>query len=127
MKWINASERQPKDWDVVFARRVSDKVKLDRVETRNDRQVDTRTNDFYWDILQNEDIEWLDESVDSTEYEHIQSIYNKHKVHLDCLKEERQGEGGYLSDSDVECIDKRIVELAAVLSDLYRNILHKEA
>lgn len=54
----------------------------------------------------------------------VQSIYDRHKIKLDALKENRsRAEEEKWTDAEVKAVDDQIVLLASVLSELYRHVL----
>ena len=56
----------------------------------------------------------------------VQAIYDKHKVFLNNMKENRGLQQDSLSDGESDIFDQMIVSLAGVLGDMYRDILHVE-
>ncbi len=58
--------------------------------------------------------------------EKVKAIYDKHAVFLANMKENRAKDADNASDSELCGWDEQINTLAAVLSDLYREILHKD-
>jgi 5-enolpyruvylshikimate-3-phosphate synthase len=56
----------------------------------------------------------------------VQAIYDKHKVLLNNMKENRAKEQDKTPDAELRLMDEMITSLAGVLGELYREILHKE-
>jgi hypothetical protein len=57
----------------------------------------------------------------------VKVIYDKHKVHLDNIKENRGLIYDTLSDGEISLLDQMIASLAGVLSDLNKEILDDDA
>jgi 5-enolpyruvylshikimate-3-phosphate synthase len=56
----------------------------------------------------------------------VQAIYDKHKVLLNNMKENRAKEQDKTPDAELRLMDEMITSLAGTLGELYRFILYKE-
>ena len=60
----------------------------------------------------------------SSPIDKVQAIYDRHRILLDNMKDNRAREQDTMSDGELSLLDQMIVSLAGVLGDLYREVLN---
>jgi hypothetical protein len=70
---------------------------------------------------------FIDIPEDEEILQKVKVIYDKHKVYLDNMKENRVLISDTLSDGEISLLDQMIASLAGVLGDLNKEILGEDA